>query len=142
MSAKSKNNSASGRTDAHAPDRPCSSAVWRQAAGIAQQYRVILEREEEVGYVGHALEMPMVMSDGKTPNACMKSVQEALTLAVAIMLEKGQKPPLAVGDGKRTAQINIRVTEEEKLLLEEAARQEGFRGVSDFVRTHSLSSVR
>ena len=34
------------------------------------------------------------------------------------------------------------VTPEEKLLLEEAARSKGFRGVSDFVRSASLGSIR
>jgi hypothetical protein len=41
-------------------------------------------------------------------------------------------PRLAVK--KRPAQINVRLTPEEKLLLEETARQEGFKGLSDFIR--------
>jgi uncharacterized protein (DUF1778 family) len=41
-----------------------------------------------------------------------------------------------------TEQINVRLTPEEKLLLEEMARSKGFRGISDFVRSASLANAK
>jgi len=84
----------------------------------------------------------MVMADGKTPDVCVSSLREALVAAVATMLELGQRPPTPAARSQRTAQINIRVSEEEKLILEDAARRSGFRGVSDFVRSTALSHTK
>lgn len=57
-------------------------------------------------------------------------------MAVAVMLELGKRLPAA--RGQRTAQVNIRLTPEEKMALEEAAAQRGFRGISDYVRATAL----
>jgi len=46
--------------------------------------------------------------------------------AVATMLETGETPPAA--GVKRTEQINIRLTSEEKLILEEESERQGFEG--------------
>ena len=86
--------------------------------------------------------MPQVMNDGKTPDECVEKTRDILTTAVAYMLEQGQVPPAPAAENRRTEQLNIRLTPEEKLLLEDAARRKGFRGLSDFVRNASLSSIR
>lgn len=82
------------------------------------------------------------MADGRTPEACVRSIREALTVATATMIEQGEDPPVSADDSGRREQINIRVTVEEKLRLEEAAHSKGFRGISDFVRSTTLSSLR
>jgi len=61
---------------------------------------------------------------------------------VAYMLEIGETPPPPASDQKRTEQVNVRLTTEEKLVLEEAAHSSGFRGISDFVRTASLAQAK
>jgi predicted RNase H-like HicB family nuclease len=123
-------------------DRPFDSKVLRQAKEIAARYRLILEPDDDIGFVGRALEMPTVFADGRTPNECIRATQEALTAAVATMLEAGDRPPAAASPARRQAQINIRVSAEEKLVLEETARRNGFRGVSDFVRTVALDRTK
>lgn len=85
--------------------------------------------------------MPYVMSDGKTPDACVTATRQAMTVAAATLLERGEIPPTPASLKKRSEQINIRLTPEEKLLLEELARSKGFRGISDFVRSTSLSYI-
>ncbi len=55
------------------------------------------------------------------------------------MIEEGRTPP--VGATKRAAQVNVRLTQEEKLLLEETAKREGFKGISDFIRHLALSHM-
>jgi predicted RNase H-like HicB family nuclease len=109
-----------------------------RATEIASGYKIILESDEDVGFVGHALELPTVFGDGPTPTECVASVREALAVAVATMLEMGERPPLASSQAKRQTQVNIRLTDEEKLLLEDAARRQGFRGLSDYIRSAAL----
>lgn len=117
-------------------DRPFDRAVLRRACRIAEGYRLLLEPNEEVGFIGRAIELPNVLADGATPDECVRSTREALTTTVATMLETGQRPPTPAG--ARQAQMNIRLSAEEKLFLEDTARRHGFRGVSDFVRTAAL----
>jgi predicted RNase H-like HicB family nuclease len=109
-----------------------------RAKEIAAGYKIILEADEDVGFVGHALELPTVFADGPTPTECVMAVREALAAAVATMIEMGQRPPLASSQAKRQTQVNIRLTDEEKLLLEDAARRQGFRGLSDYIRNAAL----
>lgn len=139
MSVLSKKSAAKKKL---AIDRPFDPKILRRARDLANNYRLILEPDQDEGFVGHALEMPMSIGVGKTADECVRETREILVTVIATMLERGERPPSAVVEGKREEQINIRVTAEEKLLLEEAARSRGFRGVSDFVRTATLAAVR
>lgn len=122
-------------------DRPFDAEVLRRARGIAESYQIIIQSEDGE-YFGRGLEMPYVMNDGRTPDQCVKATREALTAAVAYLLESGKAPPPPASEQTRNEQINIRVTSEEKMLLAEAARSRGFRGISDYVRSASLSNLR
>jgi predicted RNase H-like HicB family nuclease len=117
--------------------RPFAAETMRRARAIAEAYQIILQFEDGEWY-GRGLEMPFVMADGPTPEACVRATREALTVAVATTLEAGDPPPPAASERKRSEQINVRVTPEEKLLLESAARRRGFRGLGDYVRSASL----
>ncbi len=132
----------SKKTGGKAVDAAFDAKLWQQASEIASGYRLIIEKEPEVGgYLGRSVEFPHVMADGKTIAKCAAETLEAQTLAVATMLEQGQKPPISSKPEKRTAQVNIRVTEEEKLRLEEAAKRQGFRGISDYIRSAALKEA-
>ena len=122
-------------------DRPFDAAILRRAREVAQSYRIILSHEDGM-YYGRGLELPDAMNHGKTPDECVRATREILTTAVAYLLETGQTPPAPASENKRTEQINIRLTPEEKVLLEEAARSKGFRGISDFVRSVSLGNAK
>lgn len=141
MSKRSKSSSTRTRSKS-ALDRPFAPGVLKRAKDLAVKYRLILEPNHELGFMGTSIEMPLVFGDGKTPDACVKETREALVSAIATMLENGEAPPAPSSEELRTEQVNIRLTPREKLLLEEAARSKGFRGVSDFVRTTTLTSVR
>ena len=119
-------------------DRPFAVEVLASAKRFVQSYRLVLEPDEELGFVGHALELPTVFADGSTPNKCVKATYEALTGAVATMSEQGDSPPAPATEGERPVQLNIRLTIEEKALLEEKARQGGYRTISDYVRAAAL----
>jgi predicted RNase H-like HicB family nuclease len=134
MSAKSKKPS-------RKLDQPFDAEILRRAREIADSYQIIIQSEDGE-YYGRGLEMPYVMNDGKTPDQCVNATREALAVAVAYLLESGKAPPPPASEQTRSEQINIRVTTEEKLLLEEAARSRGFRGISDYVRSASLSNLR
>ncbi len=132
--------SAKSRKSAKAIDRPFDPAVLAEAKHIARQYQVVLSFEEGHWY-GRGLELPNIMADGKTGNQCVRSLQDAIVGWVAYLLETGQQPQAPARAKKRTKQVNVRLTDEEKLLLETASKQEGFVGLSDFIRAAAVKAV-
>ncbi|MBN1361517.1 MAG: type II toxin-antitoxin system HicB family antitoxin [Sedimentisphaerales bacterium] len=122
-------------------DRPFERSVLRKAKQLAGEYRMTLERNEKLGFIGSSVELPTVFADGTTPEACYQATEEALTVAVATMLECGQTPPQPVSARKRTEQVNVRLTAEEKMLLSNAASSLGFKGISDFLRNIAMNRV-
>lgn len=137
MSAKSKKS----KEPAKAIDRPFPPDVLAKAKAIAERYQVILSREEGHWY-GRGLEMPTIHGDGPTVSQCVKDTREALIGSVAYLLEEGQRPPGPAKGGVRSTQVNVRMTAEEKALLETAARQKGFTGLSDFVRAAAMELAK
>jgi len=73
------------------------------------------------------------------PSYSPADTREAMIGVVAYMLEKGQRPPAPAREGHRTEQINVRLTSEEKSILETRARAAGFKGIADFVRTIAMA---
>jgi predicted RNase H-like HicB family nuclease len=140
MTSKRSNGSSKARAShGTVPSGPFAPAVQRRAQATAESYRLILEPDGKGGFVGRALELPTVFERGASADECVRNTRTALTVAVATLLELGQRPPAPSGQGVREAQINIRLSSEEKLLLEESARRSGFRGVSDYVRSMVLA---
>jgi predicted RNase H-like HicB family nuclease len=134
MSVKSKKS-------VKAIDRPFDAEIIAKAKKIVEQYQVILACEEGHWY-GRGLELPHIHGDGKTVNQCIEDTREAFLGCVAYMLEEGQRPPSPARSGVRTTQVNVRLTAEEKALLEVTAQQKGFNGLSDFIRAAAMESVR
>ncbi len=134
-SRESKENSESRRGDPKAPFEP---AIWNRAKKLAAEYRLILEADGRGGYIGSSVEFPGVLAEGRTVEECVSSVQKALTFAAATMIASGRRPPAPARRGLREAQINVRLTSDEKFTLEDFARRVGFKGISDFVRTAAL----
>ncbi len=130
MYAKSKSSN-------QALDRPFEKTILARAKEIVSQYKIVLEFEDDEWY-GHGLELPGAHGDGKTPQAAVADTREAMTGVVAYMLEEGEEPPAPAREGNRSVQINIRVTPEEKAVLENKSRAKGFRGLSDFIRAAAL----
>ena len=137
MSTRSKHSSGNGKkvTDLTTPFRP---SVLEQARAIASGYKLTIERSERLGYIGSSVELPSVFADSDTPDKCYRATQEALSVAVAAMLEAGQRPPQPAAFMKRTTQVNVRLTHEEKAMIASAATRAGFKGLADFIRTTVL----
>jgi predicted RNase H-like HicB family nuclease len=135
MSARSKSSLLRKKTK-----KSQATKIQAQARALADQYQVIL-RQEDGEWYGRGLEMPYVFGDGKTPTACLTSMREALNAAIVYLLESGQSPPPPARGGKRTMQVNVRLTPEEKARLESVAQRKGFEGLSDFVRAAALKEA-
>jgi len=140
MAKSNRSTSAKSRSSSAKVDRPFDSAVLARARQIAEQYRIIVRREGDE-YFGQAMEMPGAMNHGKTTAECVDNTIDIVTTTIAVMLERGEIPPLPASDELREEQVNVRLTKLEKLTFEEAARSRGFRGLSDFMRAATLSSV-
>ncbi len=116
--------------------RPFDPEVVKQAERIVDGYQIVI-RKEDGEYFGEGVELPGVAADGRTPQACVKAVREALVASVAHLIELGQTPPAPAGEA-RTEQVNLRLSPREKLRLESAAASKGFRGIADYVRASLL----
>lgn len=137
-SKRSKNSASRKKTSKSHLSRPIAPAIQKRAAELAKAYHLVLTEEPEVGYLGRTVEMPLVMADGESIEACARATLEATTAAIATLLEQGQRPPAPARQGKRDQQVNIRLTGEERMRLEEAARRDGFRSLSDYLRASGL----
>lgn len=120
------------------PDRPFEDSVLRRARKIVENYSIVSKKDAQLDYIGSAIELPMVFANGKTVTQCYEATKEALVVAVATMIECGRKPPMAGASKKRSIQVNIRLTPEEKMLMTNASTERGFRGISDFIRNCAL----
>jgi predicted RNase H-like HicB family nuclease len=129
------------RADDKRLDRPFAAGINAAARDIVSGYQIIVECEEGHWY-GRGLELPHVYGDGPTAERCIDSTRGALAAAVAYMLEQEQAPPSPARQGKRTTQVNVRLTVEEKTILEGTARRKGFEGLSDFLRAAAMEAVR
>lgn len=130
MSAKSKNSKAL--------NRPFAPDIQAAARRIAKGYRIVLEQADGE-YFGHALELPGARDDGRTPDECVEKTRRAAEAIVACLLEEGQVPPTPSRPARRTEQVNVRLSVEEKLAIEAAARQKGFKGLGDYLRAAAMA---
>ena len=138
-----RNSKTSSKSEAKSEElnRPFKQSVLRKAKNIVDDYRIILERNDRLGLIGSSVELPTVFADAKTPDKCYQATQEALMVAVATMIECGQRPPQPSSANRRTEQVNVRLTCEEKLFLANAATNLGFKGISDFIRNTALNRI-
>ncbi len=140
MAKSNRSTSAKSKSRSAKIDGPFDSAVLERARRIATQYRIIIRREDGE-YYGQALELPGAMNDGRTPAECMENTIDIVTTTIATMLERNEIPPLPASDERRDEQVNVRLSKLEKLTFEETAKSRGFRGLSDFMRAATLSSM-
>lgn len=134
-------NKSSSSSPAKAISRPVSRESRSKARQLAEAYQVILIFEDGCWH-GRGLELPHVYGEGSTPEACVADTRKAFEAAIAYLLEQEQRPPTPAREGGRSMQVNVRVTAEEKALLEATARRKGYSGLSDFIRAAALESAR
>jgi len=116
---------------------PFAAPVLAAAQKIVDSYNLVLGQEDGEWYE-HALEYPEAMGHGASLSECVARTRRALLAGVATMLEAGDKPPRATREGRRSVQVNVRLTAEEKTVLESRSRAAGFNGLSDFIRATAL----
>jgi predicted RNase H-like HicB family nuclease len=97
--------------------------VLAQAEECVRGYSTFMKPHAKSGYVGFALELPAVIARGKTQEECLGALREAQIHAVAMMIARDRKPPVPAKD-RKIAQINVRLSAEEKLALMELARKD------------------
>ena len=116
---------------------PFDKSILAAAKRLIDAYDIVMRREEGE-WVGHALEYPEAIGVGKTVQRCMVETRKSLLAGVASMLEDGEAPPVPARQNVRSEQVNLRLTPEEKAVLESRSRTKGFRGIADYVRAAAL----
>jgi len=119
-------------------NRAFDAKILADAEKIAEKYEIIMAFENGEWY-GRGLEMPNVFGDGKTPDKCVQNTRKGLISAIAYLLEQGEIVPSPASEGKRTEQVNVRLTKEERIILNASARSQGFHGLADFLRAKAFA---
>ncbi|HEY2584417.1 MAG TPA: hypothetical protein VGI81_01485 [Tepidisphaeraceae bacterium] len=122
-------------------DRRFDAGVLRRSRDIAGKYQVILQHEGGE-YIGRGLELPNAYEDAKTADECVRKTREMFVTVIATMLEDGEVPPPPASAGKRTEQVNVRLSAEEKLVLEASARRRGYAGLADYIRVVAIAGEK
>lgn len=114
--------------------------MLERARQIADRYQIVLWREDG-HWFGCGLEEPFAMGDGRKPDEAVKVTRKSLVSSVATTIENGGTPtaPAAGREGRRDRQINVRVSEDERLRLERLAHARGFKGSADYLRALALA---
>jgi len=113
-------------------------ATRADAIRLAQQYRLILTKDPEGGFLGRSIEMPGVLGHGETEVECLRDTRDALAETILVTYELGEEPPSPASEGKRDVQFNLRFTADERIRIEERARIAGFTSVADYIRRAAL----
>ncbi len=108
-----------------------------KARKIAGRYSLILKPHPDLGFTGRGVELSFVLADGRTEQECAQQMREALTTAVATLLELDQLPPPVADEGRR-AQVNVRLSRDEQLFLTSEANRQGYSSLSDFMRAAAI----
>jgi hypothetical protein len=82
---------------------------------------------------------PGAIGDGVDPNTAVADLVESV-LAAESEYRLHKMPALINSDAPKSAQLNIRVTEQEREMIQQRAAAMGFDGVSEFVRRLALGS--
>jgi predicted RNase H-like HicB family nuclease len=72
-------------------NKPFDEDVLASATERAKNYVIVVEPNDELGFVGHGMKFPTVFADGKTEEECRNSVREAIVASIATMIEMGQE---------------------------------------------------
>lgn len=120
-------------------NKPLDAKHLEAGRKLAARYQAVIWFEDGE-YYGRGLELPWTFEDGRTPDECFAKLRDAMAETVAFMLDRGERPPSPANESRRTAQINIRITPQEKSLLEQVAHAHGYNGVSDYLRDRALSA--
>lgn len=118
--------------------RAFDAKVLADAKKIAEKYEIIVAFEDGEWY-GRGLELSNVFGDGKTPDECIQNTRKGLISVVAYLLEQGEVVPSPASEGKRTEQVNVRLTKEERTILSASAKSQGFHGLADFLRAKAFA---
>ncbi len=118
-------------------NKPFDPKFLSKARGAVEEYRFAFWREDG-RYIGQCVETD-TLGTGDTVDRCIADAKSLAGTAVAHMLETGKRAPIPARNQPRNAQVNIRLSPDEKRAIEEAASKGGFRGISDYLRIRGLS---
>lgn len=121
--------------------RPFSKPILQRARDIADTYQIVIWNEDGDVF-GRGVELPGTMNDGTTPDECVKNTRESLVTTIAYMLERNETPPPPAMSNLRTEQVNVRLSATERFAIETASKQNGFTGLSDYMRAAAIEGTR
>jgi len=105
-------------------------SISSKAKKIAKNYKITIEQNKESsnsGFIGSSVELPSISVKSTTVEKCYIDTKKALNVAILKILESNRKPQGRNRTDKRTKQVNIRFTLDEKALLNSFASNIGLK---------------
>ena len=87
--------------------KPFDKELFKKASILAKEYHISTEKYEGLYFVGHCVEMPMILFDGKTEEKCRESGVETITVAIATMLEMGNEKHIPKPNKKKNTRQQL-----------------------------------
>jgi len=84
------------------------------------------------------VELPNCLGDGKDVESALASAREAVTAGLASDLAAGLPAPAPAREQIRSEQVNIRLSADEREIIQANASRAGFKGMADYVRSVAL----
>ena len=111
-----------------------------KARGFALRYRIILTPTDDGSFIANAMELPGIIIQEATLTKVVEELHNVLIEVIVRLLREGNAPPQPTA-GRRLEQVNVKLSLEERSLMESAARARGNRGVADYLRQLGLEHI-
>ncbi len=113
----------------------------RAAKALAGQYKITVWKEDD-GWYGRCVELPNCMGDGADAEAAINSTRAAIVAGLSADLAAGIPAPIPAREGVRSEQVNVRLSPDERTLIEANATRAGFKGLADYIRAVAIGFPR
>lgn len=137
MSTPTPGGSAENENERPSLSSQVSDAILRRAKEMSARYRLTLEQTGTGEYQARLAELPGLRIYGVSASEAEQRGRDALVVAIATMLEVGAAPPPPLAE--RRAQVNVRLSQEDRAFLESISRERGFSSLSEFVREAAMA---
>ncbi len=122
---------------------PRGNETLRQDARamFAHRYQLVIKpaKDDSGSYVGFAMELRNVIGHGATHKECQENTLNAIVDAVVQIQENDGIPPQPAAE-RRVFQVNVRLTSNERTVLEQAAIANKIT-LSEYIRNVVLAEV-
>jgi len=117
-----------------------SDAIFQKAVELARSYHIVVRESATGGFIANCAELPVSIHRDQAEDA-LKAARHAAEVGIATILEDGEEPPAPIEFHRRTEQVNVRMSVEDKRLIQKACEAKGISSLSEFFRRSTVNAA-